>query len=95
MKDLMQSFIADRKKLIDKYAVWKEVRIEEKEGIPVLNLPTPQLVAGFMGYLKYKLINQKRRVFCRGEGNFHKTTIPKLFREKSITQDEIKAHQTF
>jgi hypothetical protein len=89
MKDLIQSFIADRKMLIDKCLVWKEVRIEENKGMPVLNLPTPQLVAGFMGYLKYKFINDNRRVLCRGEGSFHRTTIPKLFREQPITQDEI------
>ena len=37
MNNLMLSFIDDRKKLIAKYAEWKEVRLTEQEGKQLLN----------------------------------------------------------
>jgi len=72
------------------YQDWKEVKSIKQDGIQILSLPNLEILAGFFGYLKYKLVQQKRKVFCRGERNFHSTTIPKLFRKKQITKTEIK-----
>jgi len=90
MHDLIHSFIKDRKYLIQKYDDWKKVKIIKISGRKVLNIPNPELLAAFWGYLKYQLAGQGKDVFCRGEQNFHKTTIPKLFRSARINENELK-----
>lgn len=72
-------FIRDRKHLIGKYPhTWGKVRVKNLDGLPIIELPSPQLLAGFAGYLKNQC---STRVFFRGEKSYHKTTIPSLFRE--------------
>ncbi len=90
MYDLMHSFINDRKHLIQKYENWKKVEIIKVFGQKVLSIPDSELLAGFWGYLKYQLAREDKNVFCRGEKNFHKTTIPKLFRGSEISENELK-----
>jgi hypothetical protein len=86
----MHSFINDRKHLIQKYKDWRNVKIIEVSSQKILSIPNAGLLAGFWGYLKYQLAREGRSVFCRGEQNFHKTTIPKLFRGDKINEDELK-----
>jgi len=89
MSDLLDSFLKDRLHLIKKYPQWRNVRIIEENGLRILNIPNLELLAGFFGYLKYKLTKQSMKVYCRGERSFHKTTKPKLFRDENIDDDEI------
>ncbi len=89
MRDLLDSFLKDRSHLIEKYPQWGKVKIIEENGLRILDIPSLELLAGYFGYLKYKLAEQNVMVFCRGERSLHKTTRPKLFRDKTIDDDEI------
>ncbi len=86
---MLDSFFKDRSHLIKKYPQWRKVRIIEENGLRILDMPNLELLAGYFGYLKYKLTKQSVKVFCRGERSFHKTTNPKLFRDENIDDDEI------
>jgi FRG domain len=72
-----EGFLNDRKTLIKKYPEWNSLNISEE----FLNIPNPQLLLGFAGYLKYKL-KESTNVFFRGERTLHKTLVPSLFRSK-------------
>lgn len=74
-------FIQDRKYLIKNNPdTWGKIRASKTpNGLPIIELPLPQILAGFAGYLKYQC---STNVFFRGEKNYHKTTIPSLFRVK-------------
>jgi len=85
----MSSFLKDRKHLINKYDQWNEVKIIKEKGQNILLIPNLALLAGYFGYLKYKLARKDIRVYCRGEQSFHKTTKPKLFRDNNIDDTEI------
>lgn len=69
-----EKFLKDRKKLFDKYPEWSNIDINDN----MLTFRSPVLLAGFAGYLKSQLKNIK--VYFRGEKDYNKTTIPKLFR---------------
>jgi hypothetical protein len=94
MSELMLSFIENRKRLIANYDEWKDVKLIEEDGEKILSIPNLQLLAGFFGYLKYKLAEEGNKVFCRGERGSHKTTILKLFRDSGITKDEIEKRKS-
>jgi len=72
-------FLEDRKTLIRDYPDWNQIIIDNSNKIPIIELPNPQLLSGFAGYLKFQLKN-KGKVFYRGEKRLHDTTIPFLFR---------------
>ena len=73
-------FLNDREKLIKNYPnTWGKICIIPINGLSVLEIPSPQLLAAFSGYLKYQY-KDIGKVYFRGETNFHKTTIPSLFR---------------
>jgi len=74
-----EGFYEDRKSLIKNYPnTWGKVKMVEIEGLPVLELPLPQLLAGFSSYLKY---HYPGKVYFRGEKHFYRSTIPSLFRD--------------
>lgn len=72
--NILDNFINDRRHLIEKYQEWKNIEIINE----IITIPTPQILAGFVGYLNYKLRNTN--VYYRGEADYHKSTIPSLFR---------------
>jgi hypothetical protein len=75
----IEKFCKDRRYLMRKYQnTWGKVRIIEIDSLPVLDLPSPQLLAGFSSYLKYHCTG---KVYFRGEESFHSSTIPSLFRD--------------
>ena len=88
--DYLKSFCEDRKHLIRKYAsTWGKVKIVEIDSLPVLEIPSPQLLAGFSSYLKYRC--KRKKVYFRGEKDFHSSTIPSLFRNINCEiESEIK-----
>lgn len=83
----MESFTQDRNKLIKQNSDWKKVAYLEEE--KCIFIPTPEILAGFAGYLIY---HNSKRVLYRGERDYHPTTIPALFRKNSgkIDKDEIQ-----
>lgn len=90
--DILESFYNDRKHLIAKYPEWKNFEINNR----IITITTPQLLAGFAGYLKYKL--RGKNVYYRGESAFHESTIPSLFRfdkEKNEIPTEEKIELRF
>ena len=94
-KNYAQGFCEARKDLIKKYApVWGKVKMCEIEGMTVLELPSPQLLAGFSSYLKY---HYPGKVYFRGEKQFHRSTIPSLFRHihGDVTGDIVRRKQAF
>lgn len=91
----IEMFCKDRKSLIRKYpTTWGKVKIVEIDGSPVLELPSPQLLAGFSSYLKYHCTG---KIYFRGEKCFHNSTIPCLFRDINgeITSEIINRKQAF
>ena len=85
----MNSFLNARINLINKYDQWNEIKIIKENGLRILNIPNLALLAGFFGFLKYKLNIKNIDVFCRGERKLHNTTKPKLFRTHNIDNMEI------
>jgi hypothetical protein len=74
-----EQFCKDRKYLIKKYpSTWGKVKIIEIDGLSILELPTPQILAGFSSYLKYHFAG---KVYFRGEKCFFNSTVPSLFRD--------------
>ena len=52
---LVEKFIEDRKHLRKKYpTTWGKVKFVAIDCVPVLEIPSPQLLAGFFDYLKYQ-----------------------------------------
>lgn len=75
----VRQFCEDRKYLIKNYpATWGKIKIVKIDGLSVLELPSPQLLAGFSSYLKYHCAG---KVYFRGEERFFNSTIPSLFRD--------------
>ncbi len=91
-----EKFIRDRKYLIQNYPeTWGKIQTCKKfDALPIIEFPSPQLLAGFAGYLKNQC---KPRVFFRGEKSFHKTTIPSLFRalDGNVSQNILKRKKAF
>jgi len=78
-KNYAEGFYKARKSLITKHAsIWGKVKLLKIEGMNVLEIPSPQLLAGFSSYLKY---HYPGKVYFRGEKQFHSSTIPSLFRD--------------
>ena len=73
--NIYDGFLRDRKILIEKYPSWN--KISHNDGI--INIPTPQLLLGFAGYVKYNL-KESTDVFFRGEKKYYPKLIPALFR---------------
>jgi hypothetical protein len=77
--DYIEEFWEHRKHLRRNYpTTWGKMKILEVNGYTVLELPSPQLLAGFSSYLKYRC---REKVYFRGERCFHTSTIPSLFRD--------------
>ena len=91
-KNFAEKFRDERRCLIKKYPEWKSIKITYDNKIPIIELDSPQLLAGFTGYLKFQLKKKNRscKVFFRGEANYHDSCIPSLFRADSNTLSEKK-----
>ena len=61
------TFLEDRKTLIRDYPDWNQIIIDNSNKIPIIELPNPQLLSGFAGYLKFQLKNKGKVFLSRGE----------------------------
>lgn len=88
--DYISKFILDRKQLVrNNKGQWGKIKKVENDELPIIEIPSPQLLAGFAGYLKYQCSG---KIFYRGEKHFHDTTISSLFRSVKAT-DEINSRK--
>lgn len=77
-----ERFLKDRKNLIERYPEWK-IEVDGK----IITLNSPELLAGFAGYLKFQIkrVTTEAKVYFRGELNDHVSAIPSLYRFNNLS----------